>query len=235
MSTDVSISYLVKTKTYSVDYALGAENTETYLYDSLNRIIKVTNSISQAYDTFIYTNDTLFISKFSSDTAGQSISLNKIQLNNRKLAVERLQPYPNRIIDISEQWKYDNNDFLKYYSYSVTDYITDDTITNDGKNITQKKGFSSGLAGTIYFTTTYAYYTNANTIDNNNFGKYYLGKDSKDLIRSKTTKSVNTFINPTIYNTSTTYYTYEFDNFGRVITQYAKTDNFPSKKTTFTY
>lgn len=71
-------------------------------------------------------------------------------------------------------------------------------------------------------------------LENENFGKPFLGKSSENILKSETTKSTNLFQLPIIETTSTTNYTYEFDNFGRVATQYITTDALIIKNT-FTY
>ena len=49
------------------------------------------------------------------------------------------------------------------------------------------------MIGTIYATTNYTYFSNNNTIGNNNFGKPFLGKSSKNLLKSETTVTTNLF------------------------------------------
>jgi YD repeat-containing protein len=224
---DPEISYLVKTKT-----SAQTGNTETYTYDSENRIIRITNSNNTNFTTFSYIADTVFeYAHYNDDSTISS----KYLLNPKKLKAEWLQPYFDRIICCeSDKFEYDNADFLKYYTFSETDYSTNDTLENNGTNITQRKGAFSGLIGYGNFTTIYSYYDNSSTISNKNFGEPFLGKDYENLLKSETTSSTNLFQVPVTTVTTVKNYTYDFDNYGRVAAQYAITDA-STIKTTFTY
>jgi len=224
---DPEISYLVKTKTSS-----QTGNTETYTYDSENRIIRITNSTSSTFTTFEYVNDSVFQYHYKEDS---TFDINaKYLFNSKKLQIEKLQLSPWVLMDEQERFSYDATDFLETYFYSVTDYTTNDTLFNDGANFTQRRGSAYGLAGNWTFTTTYTYFTNTNTIGNENFGKPFLGKSSANIVKSETQTTVNHFTIPETTTTSVIDFTYDFDNYGRVAAQYATTDA-STIKTTFTY
>lgn len=225
---DAVISYMVKTKTSSQNN----NNTETYTYDSENRITKITNSNFTTFTTFEYVGDSVFQYSYKDDS---SFYLNtKYLFNTKKLQIEKLQLSPFTFNLEEERFSYEPNDFLKTYFYSITDYATNDTLFNDGTNFTKRIAHFSGLIGYGISTTNYTYFSNTNTIGNENFGRPFLGKSSENILKSETTKSTNLFQVPIIETTSTTNYTYEFDNFGRVATQYITTDAL-NIKNTFTY
>lgn len=225
---DAVISYMVKTKTSSQNN----NNTETYTYNSENRITKITNSNFTTFTTFEYVGDSVFQYAYKDDS---SFYLNTKYLSNtKKLQIEKLQLSPFTFNLEEERFSYEPNDFLKTYFYSITDYATNDTLFNDGTNFTKRIAHFSGLIGYGISTTNYTYFSNTNTIGNENFGKPFLGKSSENILKSETTKSTNLFQVPIIETTSTTNYTYEFDNFGRVATQYITTDALTIKNT-FTY
>lgn len=224
---DPIVSYMVKTKT-----STQTNNTETYFYDTQNRVVKITNSNFTSFSTFEYIGDSVFQYAHKSDS---TFYLNaKYLFNNKKLQTEKLQLSPWTFSNEEEKFSYETNDFLKTYFYSVTDYTTNDTLANDGTNFTQRRGTAYGLAGTWTFATNYTYYSNANTIGNENFGKPFLGKSSANVLKSETQITVNHYTIPETTTNSVINYTYDFDNYGRVITQYATSDA-SSVTTTYTY
>lgn len=225
---DAVISYLVKTKT-----STQTNNTETYFYDSENRVIKITNSNFATFTTFEYINDSVF--QYQHKDAVSSNLQTKYQFNSNKLQTEKLQLSPWTLTNEEERFSYDANNFLKTYHYNVVDYGTNDTLWNNGTNFTQKNTTSFSLIGDYSSSTAYTYYTNENTIGNENFGKPFLGKSSTNILKSETQTTRNLYLNPVTTITSTVTYTYEFDNFGRVATQYATTDASTSFKNSFTY
>ncbi len=218
-----AISYLVKTKT-------TASSTETYTYDSLNRLTKISYSNDASFYTLEYDADTLI--NYHHAPNGSIYIASKYQLNHSKLIALLLPPHPDIIIDETESYAYDSQLFLKYFAWSVTDGTVLDTFYNNNTDVTYKKSYSSGLASSLYYTTQYEYYPTENTIGNNNFGKQYLGKSPVHLIKKET---ITYSPDPVTSASSVTNYTYEFDNYGRVIMQSAQKDTLPSVRTTFTY
>jgi hypothetical protein len=97
-------------------------------------------------------------------------------------------------------------------------YNNNDTITYNYDNI-------GNLISTVSngYTTNYEYYTDKiNTIGYYNWGIYFLGKDSKNLIKSA------------IQNTYTTNFNYTFDSNNRVSKKREITSNYQNT-TTYTY
>ncbi len=163
---------LVKTETHG-------NVVKSYSYDNHNRLIlEKTDMNSNYYIThaYKYKGDTVII--FSVDSNNVKIRIMPYYLlNNKKLMVYEFPPF---------EYTYDNNDFIVTAIGSFRhSYL--DSFYNDSNNITKRVQRMYNIYSYTYTITTIKQYNDTlNTLGNNNFGKSYLGKSSKNLISYET-------------------------------------------------
>jgi len=123
--------------------------------------------------------------------------------------------------------------YIDGYMTEKKTYLHGDTATwiamnwqyLSGNNSSMSLGLSLWGSGNV--TETYDFYTNSvNTIGNSNSGKLFLGKSSKNLIKSSLTNNL-----PPKSGT----YTYNFDLMNRVIQQFIRGDGLSTSNVNILY
>jgi hypothetical protein len=154
-----------------------------YVYDTLGWII-----LSEEGDNYVYTQNTV------ADLHGFVYTL-----DSRGLATTWAAPSPPG----GEVYTYDNNGYLIKVSAGAG-FDMDSFEYNADSNMVRGYGYSPNSGYTIYLND---FYGAANTLGNRNFGKAFLGKSSRNLIKK-----------------TTSYYIYQGDT-SLHITDYAYTYN----------
>lgn len=216
---------LIKTQTDS-----ATNKTLYFTYDDSNRLTKIANSFDTTYFTYEYVSDTLRI-RLHNGYSSNYLEDKSYLLDNNGLISEYI--YENGLIsDISEFYKYNNSKFLFTKMESMIDYGNLDSLWNDDNNYILKISHYGGLLGGGTITYHYEYFNNLNTIGNDNFGKSFLGKSSKNLV--KTENFYNDNSSQIFRERDTIFYSYEYDNNNRVIIQRTKSA-LTNNKTSYTY
>jgi hypothetical protein len=178
-------------------------------YDSKGRLIRFNRNVviqDNEAKSVIYTySESSILLKHTYAT--NSIIIGVLSLNAKGLAVSNVYKKENGEIESSSDVDYDGNGFLihKKDVEKKSNYECNYSYTIENGNVVKMVSASnSGYSE----TETYTYYTDKpNTIGNENHGVFYCGKQSKNLLKSKTNRG----------HTDT--YTYEFDSKNRVTKQ----------------
>jgi len=215
----------IKTETDSLD-----NSTSTYFYNNAGKLYKVLYHDGN-YDTVIYAANSITVKGYEINPLTLSYEM-VFNLNNKGLATSAWQ------INYNVSKKTNNSLFKTFlfnnsktndtttvqYFYNTNDYMIKE-IYNNNDTLTYNYDNIGNLISTVSngYTTNYEYYTDKiNTIGYYNWGIYFLGKDSKNLIKSA------------IKNTHTTNFNYTFDSNNRVSKKREITSNYQNT-TTYTY
>jgi hypothetical protein len=218
----------IKTETDSLD-----NSTTTYFYNSAGKVYKILYH-DGSYDTVIYAANSITVKGYKINPLTLSYEM-VFNLNNKGLATSAWQ------INYNGSKKTNNSLFKTFLFNNSKTSKTNDTITiqyfyntndnmikaiyNNNDTITFNYDNIGNLISTVSYgyTINYEYYTDkTNTIGYYNFGIYFLGKDSKNLVKSE------------IHNTYTRNFNYTFDSNNRVSKKRQITSNYQNT-TTYTY
>lgn len=228
-----------------------SEGTETYQYDKQGRLIKMTYDDGE-YSLIEYSASTVTVKDYEDGELGYTVILN---LNSKGQCVSQdedgdLTAYEYDSNGYRKSSVYESDDYIYTETFTVSggNYVTivseDQSITKSASiispdlfrksNLFKKLGMSSKPQNTLKSTANYSsktdfqfYLDKSNTIDYENMGVSFLGKQNKNLIKEE--KRTSTYESETY--TDITTYTYEYDSIGRVTKQ---TDN-DGSYSTYTY
>ncbi len=179
------------------------EGTTTNSYDHQDRIIKTEYNDGSSI-RYEYSAD--HVTGFAYSSAGSLYRVDTYYYNDKGLA-ERItsSTSPGR-----EEWRtYNDKKQIVHYSYSDTGFSGDYYYSNDNVDSVVYKKNNVWL-----YTYIYTYFPNIpNTLDRPNYGKPFLGKESKNPIdtwKSRSPASLNTIGSNT----------YAVDEKGRIKTRY---------------
>ena len=204
--TGVKGTPLIATMTIHNDKVV---KTVSYKYDGKGRIISYNSDAVEASNYFKNVTFTYSESKIVEQvTLGDKSTLTiESKLNGKGLAISSVWKNGNGEIQNSSEAEYNDDGYLihKKDVDKKGNYECSYSYTIENGNVVKKVRASNNGYGE---TETYTYYTDKpNTIGNEDGGLFYYGKQSKNLLKSKTNGG----------HTDT--YTYEFDSKNRVTKQ----------------
>lgn len=243
-SATTSVPLLASTSSYGSDGVL--DYVESYQYDKQGRITKMTDSDGSYYSTMEYSGSTIIIKDYT-DGKSDGTSTGKLNNKGLCTSVSSegdnyLDTYEYDSNGYRKSSIYESDSWVHTETYTVSggNYVTiiSEDLTKTTKSATTKEidHFKKSALFTnlkVRFTpksrlksaatdytdkTDYQFYTDkTNTIDYENMGISFLGKQNKNPVKQET----NTSIYGSDTNSHTTTYTYEYDNKGRITKQIA--------------
>lgn len=185
----------------TIQFSTGASSSYTYnANDQRSTFVYKSGTITE-YASYTYTGSSMTM--LANETSGTNsyVFKNIVQFNSTGLAISE--------VDSTTGSSTSGNTL--YYSYDANGYRTSITAPSYTENITYQNGnmVTAIYSGAISSSYTYTYYMDKpNTLGNQNFGIYFIGKDNANLRKSYT------YTNGT--NTTTYNYTYDFNADGTV-------------------
>ncbi len=210
----------------TITYSPGGQ-IESFFYDSLGRISRISKSGITGYISFVYRGtDSIIV--YTSNGIDSSI-LEKYKLSSGLVSVKSMDTE-------TKTFTYNGAGFLQFSNLNDGSINERDTFIISGDNVAEHRNFrTTGLLSSYNAKQVFTYLAEKNnTVTNEAMGMSFLGKSSSNLINNEVFRSETSSIPSNIIVNKTFQYTYLFDSNDRV-TKMIKTDIVSSETITWEY